>query len=278
MSALAAVVGAALALAAVYELIGARGEAAAGYGRLLARRLGRGEAGRAFGQAGGRAAARIRAAGLQERLDGRQLIGARLASAAVALPAAFSLAPAAPGRTAPLILVGLPAAAAVGPDLVLERIARRRRRRIAAALPAALELMAVRAASGGGPPKLLADAGASLPEGPLRAELAAAWAEISCGVTQAASLERLAAEGGPDLAALAVLIERSRRLGSPLADGLQAQARALRTEQGRMTAEQAARSAPKIQLVVALLLVPSVLLLVGAAIVANADSLLSGLS
>ena len=43
-------------------------------------------------------------------------------------------------------------------------------------------------------------------------------------------------------------------------------------------AEESARAAPKIQLVVALMLVPSVLLLVGAAIVANAESLLSGLA
>ncbi len=92
-----------------------------------------------------------------------------------------------------------------------------------------------------------------------------------------ALLARLGAEGGPDLARLSVLIDRSRRLGSPLAAGLQAQAAALRVEQGRAIAEDAARAAPKIQLVVALLLVPSVLLLVGAAIAANADALLSGL-
>jgi len=73
-------------------------------------------------------------------------------------------------------------------------------------------------------------------------------------------------------------LERSGWLGSPLAAGLQAQASALRTEQGRAMAEEAARAAPKIQLVVAVMLVPSVLLLVGAAIAANAESLLSGLA
>ena len=123
----------------------------------------------------------------------------------------------------------------------------------------------------------MADARAALPDGPLRAELSAAWAEIECGVPQSGSLARLAVEGGQELAALTVLIERSRRLGSPLADGLQSQAALLRAEHGRRIAEQAARSAPKIQLVVALMLVPSVMLLVGAAIVANAETLLSGL-
>jgi tight adherence protein C len=138
--------------------------------------------------------------------------------------------------------------------------------------------MAVRAETGAGPPRLLADAREALPAGPLHAELAGAWAEIDCGAPQAGTLARLGGEGGPELARLAVLIERSRRLGSPLAAGLQSRAAALRTEQGRALAEDAARAAPKIQLVVALMLVPSVLLLVGAAIAANAEALLSGLA
>ncbi|MGC1167219.1 MAG: DUF4229 domain-containing protein, partial [Solirubrobacterales bacterium] len=40
--------------------------------------------------------------------------------------------------------------------------------------------------------------------------------------------------------------------------------------------ERAARAAPKIQLVVALVLVPSVLLMIAAGLIANAGSLLSG--
>jgi tight adherence protein C len=40
--------------------------------------------------------------------------------------------------------------------------------------------------------------------------------------------------------------------------------------------EQAARAAPKIQLAVALLLVPSVLLMIAAALIANADVLTAG--
>ena len=71
-------------------------------------------------------------------------------------------------------------------------------------------------------------------------------------------------------------IERSRRFGSPLADQLRRQSTALRREQRRAVEERAARAAPKIQLVVALVLVPSVLLMIAAGLIANADVLLSG--
>jgi tight adherence protein C len=69
---------------------------------------------------------------------------------------------------------------------------------------------------------------------------------------------------------LCAAIERSRRYGSPLADLLRRQSGALRRDQRRLVEEHAARAAPKIQLVVALVLVPSVLLMIAAALIANA--------
>jgi tight adherence protein C len=78
------------------------------------------------------------------------------------------------------------------------------------------------------------------------------------------------------VAALCAAIERSRVLGSPLADQLRRQATGLRRAQRRAVEERAARAAPKIQLVVALVLVPSVLLMITAALIANADALLAG--
>ena len=71
-------------------------------------------------------------------------------------------------------------------------------------------------------------------------------------------------------------LERSSRYGSPLADQLREQATALRLDQRRRIEEDAARAAPKIQLVVALVLVPSVLLMIAAALIANSDVLLGG--
>ncbi len=102
-------------------------------------------------------------------------------------------------------------------------------------------------------------------------------AEVSCGRPLGAALAALRARvSGPELAALVAAIERSRRFGSPLAEQLRRQAAALRRDARRATEDRAARAAPKIQLVVALLLVPSVLLMIAAALIANAGTLLAG--
>jgi tight adherence protein C len=63
-------------------------------------------------------------------------------------------------------------------------------------------------------------------------------------------------------------VRRAERHGAPLAATLAAQAAEARAERARRIREQAARAGPKIQLVVALLLVPSVMLLVAAALIA----------
>jgi tight adherence protein C len=67
--------------------------------------------------------------------------------------------------------------------------------------------------------------------------------------------------------ALVAAIRRSDRLGAPPGRSLAALAAEARSREAARTAERAAKAAPKIQLVVALLLVPSVLLLVAAALV-----------
>jgi tight adherence protein C len=169
----------------------------------------------------------------------------------------------------------MPAAGFLAPDALLERAARRRRRRLLAALPDALDLLAVSAASGRGPAAGLEQLGQA-GQGPLAEELRSAVAELSCGMPLAAVLHSLRSRvPGGELAALVAAIERSRRFGSPLADHLRRQAGALRRQSRRATEERAARAAPKIQLVVALVLVPSVLLMIAAGLIANADALLS---
>jgi tight adherence protein C len=72
----------------------------------------------------------------------------------------------------------------------------------------------------------------------------------------------------PEVRTLVAALERSRRHGAPLGETLAAQAREARFALARRVREEAARAGPKIQLVVALLLVPSVLLLVAAALAA----------
>jgi tight adherence protein C len=219
---------------------------------------------------------RLRRAGLQERLSLAAVLAAKLAGTAVGGLAALLAAPAAPGRTALLVALALPAAGFMAPDALLERQARRRRRRLLAALPDALDLLAVSAASGRGPAaglEQLARGG----EGPLAEELRVTVAELSCGAPLGVALRSLRARvPGGELAGVVAAIERSRRFGSPLAEQLRRQASALRHEGRRAVEERAARAAPKIQLVVALVLVPSVLLMIAAGLIANAGTLLAG--
>ena len=108
-------------------------------------------------------------------------------------------------------------------------------------------------------------------------ELGIATAELACGASQSEALRALQNRvPGPELASLVAVIERSARYGSPLTEQLRGQATTLRGNQRRRVEEQAARAAPKIQLAVALLLVPSVLLMIAAALIANADVLTAG--
>jgi tight adherence protein C len=219
---------------------------------------------------------RLRRSGLEARLPLAAVLIAKLAGASCGGLAALLAAPAAPGRTALLVAVGMPAAGFLVPDALLEREARRRRRRLLAALPDALDLLAVSAGSGRGPAAGLAQL-ARAGEGPLAEELRLTTAEISCGMPLATALRALRARvPGSELATLVAAIERSRRFGSPLAEQLRRQASALRRDSRRAVEERAARAAPKIQLVVALVLVPSVLLMIAAGLIANAGTLLSG--
>jgi tight adherence protein C len=201
---------------------------------------------------------------------------ARLAGAALGAFAAVLAAPAAPGRTALLVALAMPAAGFVLPDALREREARRRHRRLIAALPDALDLLAIGSAAGRGPAAGFAEIAAA-GSGPLAEELRVAVAELECGEPLSTALASLRERvPGSEIATLCASIERSRRLGSPLADQLRRQAAALRRDQRRAVEERAARAAPKIQLVVALVLVPSVLLMIAAALIANANVLLAG--
>lgn len=219
---------------------------------------------------------RLARAGMQARYPLPAVLLAKLAGVAAGGIVAMAAAPAAPGRISLLVAIGMPAAGFMVPDALLEREARRRRRRLVGALPDALDLLAVSATSGRS-----AAAGfeelATASDGPLADELRVTVAELSCGQPLPKALRSLRTRvPGSELATLVASIERSRRFGSPLADQLRRQSTALRRDQRRAVEESAAKAAPKIQLVVALILVPSVLLMIAAGLIANADTLLSG--
>jgi tight adherence protein C len=273
-----AALGVLLAFGAAWELAGAAGD-----------RLGAGARTALASVSGGRAGslveaadwlglpARLERAGLAGRVGARPVVAAKLAGAALGAVIGLAAAPAAPGRLGLPVGVGLAAAGFLAPDALLERRARMRRRRFVAALPDALDMLAVGAASGRDPATGFGEI-ATGTGGPLAAELARAIAEVECGAPLRDAIARLRERvPGAEVGALAAALERSRTYGSPLADQLHQQATALRRDARRRLEERAARAAPKIQLVVALVLVPSVLLTIIAAIVAYSDALLGNL-
>jgi tight adherence protein C len=219
---------------------------------------------------------RLARSGLGSRFSLPAILFAKLVGLAVGGAVAVVAMPAAPGRTALLVAIGVPLAGFLLPDALLEREARRRRRRLVGALPDALDLLAVASTSGRSPAAGFAEI-ARGGSGPLAAELRVTVAELSCGRPLSESLRSLRARvPGSEVAKLCAAIERSHRLGSPLADQLRRQSSSMRRDQRRLVEERAARAAPKIQLVVALVLVPSVLLMIAAGLIANADTLLQG--
>jgi tight adherence protein C len=221
-------------------------------------------------------AARIERAGLGGRIEVRALLAAKCAGAIAGAGFGLVAAPAAPGRLSILVALALPAAGFLAPDALLERRARHRGIALRGALPDALDLLATAAAAGRSP--LAGFAEIAKGEGPLARELSVLVAETSCGASQSEALESLRERvPAQELAALCGVVDRSRRYGSPLADQLYDQASSLRGTQRRRIGEQAARAAPKIQLAVALLLVPSVLLMIAAGLLANMDRFLAGI-
>jgi tight adherence protein C len=196
-------------------------------------------------------------------------VAAALLGGAVGLP----LAAAAPGRLGLVLAPAAPVAGFLAPDLWLARIAARRARRVRRDLPALLDILRVTVEAGGSLASALGAVG-QWADGPLAREWRAVASEVSLGVPLSRALDGLSARlPQPEIHAFTAALQRTGRHGAPLADTLAAQARAARFALARRIREDAARAGPKIQLVVALLLVPSVLLLVAAAL---ASALLGG--
>ncbi|MGA7435277.1 MAG: type II secretion system F family protein [Solirubrobacterales bacterium] len=217
---------------------------------------------------------RLRRAGRENRVSHRSLLAGKAFAGAAGLMSGITVAPLIAGRFAPVVIASMGLAGFFAPDLLLERTARRRHRRMINSLPDALDLLSVSVATGRSLGAGFIELGQS-GRGPLAKELATAGEDMAWGSGQAVALESLRLRiRGKEIASLCSALERSRKLGSPLADQLRRQSAGLRQDQRRAIEEEAARAAPKIQLVIALVLVPSVLLLIVAALVANSDALL----
>ena len=227
--------------------------------RALARRLGS-----ARRSAPGGLAARVEAAGVDAGVG--EIMAAKLGAAPVAALAALALLPLAPGRLGLALLAGAPFAGFLAPDLWLRARARSRARVIESEQADVLDLLRVAVGAGLGPWRALAEVGRRHP-GVLATELGAAARHVGLGVPPDAALARLERRcQAAGMRALTAALRRADRLGAPPARALAALAAEARARETRRAAEHAARAAPKIQLVVALLLVPSALLLVAAAL------------
>lgn len=211
--------------------------------------------------------ARITAAGAPAGLGVGDVVALKAAGAAGALLAAFTLHGLLPGRLGLAALLAAPVAGYVAPELLLARRARAREQRIADEIADVLDLLRVAVAAGLPVGRAIGEVGRRM-RGVLAGELAAASMRLQLGAPRDEVLDTLVGRcPGSGVATLAAAIKRSDRHGAPLAPALSALARDARAEQSRRLRDGAARAAPKIQLVVALVLVPAVMLLVGAVLV-----------
>jgi len=211
--------------------------------------------------------ARIAAAGAPLGLGAGDVAALKAAGAVGASLCAFTLHGLLPGRLGLLVLLAAPAAGYVAPELALARRARARERRIGGEIADVLDLLRVAVGAGLPVGRAIGEVGRRM-HGVLAGELAAASVRLQLGARRSEVLGELVARcPGAGVATLAAAIARSERHGAPLAPALTALAVEARAEQSRRLRDAAARAAPKIQLVVALVLVPAVMLLVGAVLV-----------
>jgi tight adherence protein C len=209
------------------------------------------------------AAGRLDAAGLSPRIGAADLRAVRGAATTVGIALAVVGLPAL-GPQAIVLAAVAPLALMLVPDLLIGRRIRRRAQEMLIELPDVVDLLRIALRSGRSVPETLARVGAHHP-GTLGTELRRAAAEMRIGVPTDRALvglrRRCPAEGSAELVALLL---RTHRHGGSAAEGLRALAEDLRARRARTAIDRASRAAPKVQLVVALLLVPAAMLLIAA--------------
>lgn len=218
--------------------------------------------------------ARVRRAGLDQSLGARGLLASKTAGAGIGGLCFVAMGSGLGTRGTVIVFALCALAGFLAPDLVLERAAARRSARVRVALADNLDLIALELGAGLPITRVLEGRVAS-GGGPLADELRRALTRIEVGELVGRAIAGLGAGSGiTELADAGRALERSHRLGLPAGRELQMQARALRRQRAREIRESADRAAPKIQLVVALVLVPAVLLIIVAGLIAHSGTLL----
>lgn len=213
--------------------------------------------------------ARLAAAGQPGGLQPREWMAVKAGAAiAVSIPSLVVLAGSS-GRFGVLVAIAGPLAGFAVPDFWLARAVRVRSEAAVRELPDLLDLLRVSVEAGIAPVRAM-DVVAAQFDGPLAVEWRRVAAAVALGEPQVTAIrgmsERIAAK---EVRAFAEALLRSRRHGLPLGATLATQASRAREARRRRIREQAARAGPKMQLVVALVLVPSMLLIVTALLVSE---------
>jgi tight adherence protein C len=212
---------------------------------------------------------RLVAAGEPAGLGLREWLALKALCAILTCFAAAPIASVLPGRLGLLVFVATPVAGFLAPDVWLYRLSRRRIGAALRDLPDMLDLLRVTIDAGMSPSRALGVVAAEF-RGPLAQQWTRASTEVALGIPQDRALADLAARlPAPEISSFVQALARTRRHGVPLARVLAAQARLARDRRRQQMREQAARAGPKIQLAVALLLVPAVLLIVAAGLLAE---------
>lgn len=201
-----------------------------------------------------------RAAGLSVALGRSPLVRARAGLATAGLVTGAALALIHPLGAA--LGAGLAGLGFVGPVHWIARRARVRARQIVRELPDLIDLLVICTASGMAVESALRLTAERLP-GPLTEEVALTLRELDLGTPRREAFRGLASRiGAPELTSFVGALLQADELGAPIAATLEHQGELLRASRRQDVRERAAKAAPKVQLVVALVMVPAALILV----------------
>lgn len=204
-------------------------------------------------------------AGWERDVDAAGLARAQTVLGLVALVAVVMVA-----WWGPALALVAPFAGAVGwwaPRATLHGHARRRATRMRRQLPDVLDVLGLCADTGMAVDPALRVAVERM-RGPLIGELAETLTDIRLGATRRTAYADLVARVAlPEMARFVSAIMDAEELGAPLAHTVRAQAARARDDARREAHRAAATAAPKIQLVIAFMMVPAALLMVMAVMV-----------
>lgn len=212
--------------------------------------------------------AQLAAAGIPARVSSADVMATKVGVAATGAILAVVVT-GQPDRRGIAFAVAVALAGFRAPDVWLRRRARERSHRAQLELPGALDLLRVAVEAGQSPARALAAVG-ERSGGIFAAELRGLTAAIALGERPERAYARLAERiRCPPMAALSSALVRADRHGTPLAPALAALAVDVRSARSVQLEERAARAVPRMQLVIALVLVPAVLALFAAVLVSR---------